>query len=120
MNSKKLKTMPKLTWYVVVGIIFCFWLIISQYNQQPFLSVAVDGIETPNNLHISICEEILPIKGGEILHYYNHCEGEVFMLDNLNQKLSEGVYFTSSFQTMIIFQKHENTYAAIVIYDSKY
>ena len=117
MNSKKLKTMPKLTWYAVIGILFCFWLIIAQINQEPFLSVAVDGIETPNGLQISVCKEISPIRGGEILHFYNSCEGGVFIMDNLNQKLIEAVYLNGSFQTMIIFQKVENTYTAIVVYD---
>lgn len=108
-------------YFITLVVIACIWIFLIDDKQPPFLTVAIKETESSNQYQVSVCKEIKTIKENEILNFYNSCEGEVFIMDNLNNRLSEGIYLNGSFRSIVIFQKIKNKlFSAIVVYDLKY
>ncbi len=122
MNIKKIGNKIATGWKLVgLGIFVGIWCFLVDDNRPPFLSVAIEGTETAIQYQISVCNEVSPIKQGEILSFYDHCEGTVFLMDNLSTRLSEGVYISGSFRSVVIFRNMKNkSFSALAVYDHKY
>jgi len=108
-------------YFIALVVIACIWIFLIDGKQPPFLTVAIKEAKSSDQYQVSVCNEIKTIKENEILSFYNYCEGEVFIMDNLNNRLSEGIYLNGSFRSIVIFQKIKNkSFSAIAVYDFQY
>ena len=82
------------------------------FPKRSFLTVGIDeNFKEKVELFVSVCDQLYPIRRYQMLHFDNECNGEVFLVDSNEIKLTKSLTVRDEYSPyLLIFHKNNGQF----------